>query len=140
MQTFLPYADFQHSAMTLDRMRLGKQRVEVVQILNALTGKSKGWTNHPATRMWRGYEPALALYGIVICDEWTQRGYRDTCRQKILDTVADCELHKKPVVMPDWLGDEVFHASHQSSLYRKNPSHYGIFGFCDDVADYVWPV
>ena len=36
MQTFLPYADFERTAAVLDVRRLGKQRVEVLQICNAL--------------------------------------------------------------------------------------------------------
>lgn len=38
MQTFLPYADFKKSAQVLDGMRLGKQRVETLQIMQALLG------------------------------------------------------------------------------------------------------
>ena len=33
MQTFLPYPDFARSARVLDRKRLGKQRVETLQVL-----------------------------------------------------------------------------------------------------------
>ena len=36
MQTFLPYPDFAKSAMCLDNKRLGKQRIECLQILKAL--------------------------------------------------------------------------------------------------------
>ena len=36
MQTFLPYPDFARSAQALDMRRLGKQRVEVLQILGTL--------------------------------------------------------------------------------------------------------
>ncbi len=54
MQTFLPYPDFAESARVLDNKRLGKQRVEVLQILNVLTDSTrKGWRNHPAVAMWR---------------------------------------------------------------------------------------
>ena len=38
MQTFLPYKSFTKSAQVLDYKRLGKQRVEAMQIFNALTG------------------------------------------------------------------------------------------------------
>lgn len=41
MQTFLPYADFSMSAKCLDYRRLGKQRVEAMQILNAIRGEKK---------------------------------------------------------------------------------------------------
>lgn len=36
MQTFLPYPSFSESARVLDNRRLGKQRVECLQILNTL--------------------------------------------------------------------------------------------------------
>jgi len=57
MQTFMPYgSQYDQTAKCLDVKRLGKQRVETYQILKALLGESKGWRNHPATRMWEGYE------------------------------------------------------------------------------------
>ena len=50
MQTFLPYPDFKQSAACLDYRRLGKQRVEGVQILKKILGEKslngkpyKGW-------------------------------------------------------------------------------------------------
>lgn len=134
MQTFLPYPDFQASATVLDRQRLGKQRVEVLQLLRALNGQTAGWTNHPAARMWRGYEPALRDYGITICDEWIARGYRDTCRGKIAALAAGNRVD------PPWLGDPEFHASHRSNLLRKDPDHYGLLFDEPDDLPYVWPV
>ena len=64
MQTFLPYEGFKQSFKILDYRRLGKQRVEARQVLNILRDKTstKGWRNHPITRMWDGYESALKLY------------------------------------------------------------------------------
>ena len=64
MQTFLPVADFKASAKILDYKRLGKQRVEGMQLLNAMQPDydKKGWLNHPATVMWTGYENALKEY------------------------------------------------------------------------------
>ncbi len=63
MQTFLPYPDFEASARVLDDRRLGKQRVEALQVLRALTRAQYGWKHHPAVRMWAGHEEALAAYG-----------------------------------------------------------------------------
>ena len=84
MQTFLPELTFEASASALDYRRLGKQRVETYQILRTLTGKSDSWKNHPAVKMWRGYEKALCAYGLAICEEWRYvRGYKDTCCEKI---------------------------------------------------------
>lgn len=135
MQTFLPYADFAKSASVLDRQRLGKQRVECKQIMLALEGKSRGWTNHPATRMWRGYEVALAHYAIAVCNEWRNRRYKD---ELIYFFMA---RSRGTLVLPHWLGDEKFHSSHRSNLLRKDPIHYSQFKWNDDPAtEYVWPV
>lgn len=146
MQTFLPYDSFYYSARVLDNQRLGKQRVETLQLLNALAGLSKGWTNHPAARMWRGYEHALAQYGLVMCREWITRGFKDTCFGKI-KTVSEqhfgpCDFHTlDDIVWPSWLGDQEFHLSHKSNLIRKDPERYG-WRWADvpDDLPYVWPV
>lgn len=131
MQTFLPYANFKKSAEVLDRQRLGKQRVECLQILNALTGKTKGWVNHPVTKMWRGYEQALIHYGIAICTEWKSRGYKDTCQEKI-EAMLPVETDYK---LPSFIGKYSFHQAMQSNLVRKNPEHYR--NFFPDVADNI---
>lgn len=137
MQTFVPYPDYYMSALVLDRQRLGKQRVETLQILNALAGISKGWTNHPAVRMWRGHENALVEYGVVVCTEWTERGYVDTCADKIKALWRPDESREAP----DWWGQVDVHLSHQSNLVRKAPKHYRrFFPFVPDNLDYVWPV
>lgn len=134
MQTFLPYPDFQESARCLDSRRLGKQRVEVLTILRILAGEVRGWQNHPAVLMWKGYENSLVKYGVAICDEWIRRGFADTCKPKII------ALKKKGRVKnPEWLGNPEFHRSHQSNLVRKDPVYRQYFDVPDDLP-YVWPV
>ena len=132
MQTFLPYADFVKTAKTLDYRRLGKQRVEAMQILNVLTGKQKkGWQNHPAVLMWKGHEAALMLYHNVMIDEWKLRGYRNNM---VKYDVSD------RVNLPEWIGDIDFHASHKSNLLRKDPVWYAQYGWnIPDNLEYVWP-
>jgi len=138
MQTFLPYPDFRKSAECLDRQRLGKQRVEVMQILKALHDGG-GWSSHPAVKMWRGHEQVLICYGHEICDEWISRGYKDTCKGKILQFRT--EFASCTIFAPDWLHTQAFHASHRSNLLRKDPEHYGQFGWTESPdLEYVWPV
>lgn len=137
MQTFLPYADFTESARALDYRRLGKQRVEAKQILNALAGLSKGWTNHPATRMWRGHEYYLALYGFIVCREWVARGYNDSLTPWFFRLLS--ELPDTPP--PPWLDNADLHLSHQSNLIRKDPEFYTpLFPGVPSDLPYVWPV
>jgi hypothetical protein len=38
-----------------------------------------------AVLMWKGYEEALARYGIDVCREWKRRGHADTCESKIIE-------------------------------------------------------
>ena len=137
MQTFLPYPDFAASAKTLDMKRLGKQRVETLQILKTVTGRSVGWQNHPATKMWKGYAPALLSYGLAVCDEWLSRGYKDTCREKMCALLAP----DKDITLPPWVGDPAVHASHRSNLLRKDPAWYGKWGWLEGPdLPYVWPI
>jgi hypothetical protein len=145
MQTFLPDPSFSRSAELLDYRRLGKQRVECKQILKALHGMSKGWVNHPATKMWRGYEYALALYGSAMCQEWIDRGYNDSLLPEFESVIAAMEESgvdpRDPRVYPGWLGDDNIHASHRSNLLRKDPTFYSRYGWSEpDDLEYVWPV
>lgn len=135
MQTFLAYPSFEESAKVLDRLRLGKERLEVWQILRTLTGESRAWLNHPAVLMWIGYEDALRSYGVFVCNEWTDRGYKDTMFQRFWNGLDP--LGMDDIVMPHWLGDERLHSSHRASLLAKNPEHYSQFGWTDDPAPFV---
>ena len=141
MQTFVPEISFANSVRVLDRQRLGKQRVETLQIMKALAGLSKGWVNHPATRMWRGYEAALLNYQKATCDEWRNRGYKDTCLFKTTAVYLEHFNHYDRVEMPHWVGDNRVHDSHKSALVFKDPVWYNQF-YPDVVGEYnyYWPV
>lgn len=139
MQTFLPLPDFRESARSLDRLRLGKQRVEVLQILKAIRNGG-GWANHPATNMWRGYEGALIRYGHEACLEWIRRGYRDTCDAKIQAFELDFDVTACSYELPYWFGDDRLHLSHQSNLVRKQAEYYRpLFPDVPDDLPYWWP-
>ncbi len=117
--------------------RLGKQRVENLQLIKAILDPDYGWQNHPCTNQWRNYLGALVEYQEAICNEWTSRGYKDTCLEKTYDLVGDMAFI---TVLPPWLGNEAFHRSHQSNLVRKDPEHYGpLFPFVPDSLEYIWP-
>jgi hypothetical protein len=149
MQTFLPYADFERSARVLDQRRLGKQRVECIQVVRGLTRSDYGWRHHPAVLMWKGHEEALARYAYTCCEVWLELGFADTCAATIATDLAGHGITAvrtqsalaEAGELPGWLGDEAFHRSHQSSLLRKDPEHYGpLFPGVPDDLEYVWPV
>jgi hypothetical protein len=169
MQTFLPYPDFSQSARVLDSKRLGKQRVECLQILetlqfgpyqkafrpkiyklpkwerceeqewndrntNEFIYRKTPWYNHPAVKMWRGFDGALTDYAEAICLEWRNRGFKDTCLDKLQIPMLN---HPRPA----WLSNEQFHDSHKSNLLRKNPEWYSKFGWnVPHDLPYIWPV
>ena len=130
MQTFLPYESFNKSASVLDWRRLGKQRVEGMQIINAINNPNpQGWKNHPATIMWTPYVDALKHYTNVMIREWISRGYNNN--MEIYDV--------NNMVKPHWLGKEEFHSSHRANLLRKDYEYYSQFSWKEDPkSPYVW--
>jgi len=143
VNTFLPVPDYEESAKILDYRRLGKQRVEALQIVKANLGLTKGWVNHPAAVMWRGYEASLISYGSAMCAVWLDLGYKDNCLGQFLGYMSDLIILEHPSVTagnPPWLGNNAFHESHQSNLLRKDPTYYGQYGWSvDDTLPYYWP-
>ncbi|MEV7605078.1 MSMEG_6728 family protein [Paenarthrobacter sp. NPDC089322] len=142
MQTFLPFADFRESAAALDTSRLGKQRVEALQVLRALVIPEYGWQSHPAVRMWMGHVPALTMYGLAMADEWINRGHPDNTRANITEFAPQAAHpdYASKIVMPPWLGYEELHVSHRSKLIGKDPKFYGpLFPGTEEKLDYVWP-
>ncbi|MEV0359312.1 MSMEG_6728 family protein [Nocardia sp. NPDC050697] len=149
MQTFLPYPDFTATARVLDVKRLGKQRVEGIQVVRALTVPGYGWRHHPAAAMWAGYEEALVRYGLDVCAVWVELGHADSCAATMVRDLAEgtgivaprsqTELERAGE-LPPWLGDEAFHRSHQAALVQKDPEFYRVrFPEVPDDLPYVWP-
>jgi hypothetical protein len=149
VQTFLPVADFEASARFLDPARLGKQRVETLQVLRALELPDYGWTSHPVVRMWRGRSPALVAYGLATVRAWRDVGHADSTEPLIAEFapevvgVSQAELGRAGL-LPGWLGDEALHLSHRSNLRAKDPGYYRprfeeVFGDEPDDLPYVWP-
>ncbi len=145
MQTFLPYSSFYKTALCLDWRRLGKERVETWQIYKTLI-KGSRWKNHPAVKMWKGYEGYLILYGMIICQEWRKRGYKDKMLKRFLNAFYTSPgLKMEP---PKWLGNKPFHSIHRSVLLAKNHKWYKQFNWEENPATknskgkwpYIWPL
>ncbi|RBY86177.1 MSMEG_6728 family protein [Blastococcus sp. TF02A-26] len=149
MQTFLPVADFAESARLLDSPRLGKQRVETLQVLRALELPDYGWVSHPVVRMWRGRTPALVAYGLAMVRVWRERGFADSTFTQIGEFAPEVvEASQEELaaagLLPSWLGDPALHLSHRSNLLAKEPEFYRprftvLFGSEPDDLPYVWP-
>lgn len=134
----------------LDNKRLFKQAVECKQILLALgisvgankpTG-SKAWQNHPAVRMWRGHELALAIYSVHIAREVrTRLRYKDKFLEEFLDVARALRKPGEPARYPHWMRDWSIMTSHRSNLLRKHKDWYSRFNWLvKPDLPYVWPV
>lgn len=127
----------------LDYRRLGKQRVECKQIYQALILPSAGWKNHPAVKMWKGYELSLLDYAIEIYNEWISRGYKDSLHGYFVTAraVAMEESEEKHYPLkPHWFGWTSFHSSHRAALLKKDFLHYSQFKWKEvPQISYIWP-
>jgi hypothetical protein len=157
MQTFLAYDAHLDTAQCLDRSRLGKQRVEAIQLLNAghdlfydhdlkrvVDRPAKGWQNVAVTRAWRPYPLALVAYGLTMCREWTRRGYVDNCSRQFAAYAEYFRDTGEEYVEPDWwINAPMRYAiirSHRSNLIRKDPGYYGkMWPNIPPDLEYVWP-
>jgi hypothetical protein len=91
--------------------------------------------------MWVDHEVALLTYAIVMCREWKKRGFQDRLEAEF----AAAYDRLRPAVpanrYPPWFGSHELHASHRSSLLRKDLRHYRQFGWNDPIyLPYHWPV
>jgi Pyrimidine dimer DNA glycosylase len=145
MQTFLPVADFAETARLLDSPRLGKQRVETLQVLRALELPDYGWASHPVVTMWRGRTAGLVVYGLAMVRAWKERGFADSTETLIAEFAPDAARMTQDDaaaagLLPSWVGDEELHLSHRSNLLAKDPDFYRVrFPGDPDDLPYKWP-
>ena len=161
--TLLPYESFSESARVLDRALLSRQRLDGLEIIDALvaTPPEASSAVDPGVAMWGGYGIALTTYILACCNEWTGRGYRDGVKSKVLKRVGarlnmspeavegaahqdllalEAEWGNSLHMLPPWLGLDELHTSHQAYLLRKNPGWYRKYGWdVDDSRPLVWP-
>src|SRR3954453_380180 len=129
MQTFLPVADFTESARLLAEPRLGKQRVECLQVLRALELPDCGWANPPVGATWRGHTAGLVVYSLAMVRVWRERGFADSTETLIAEFAPEVvgrpqEELATEGLLPSWVGDEALHRSHRSNLLAKDPEYY----------------
>ena len=140
MQTFITDFDLEKSAKNLDNKRLGKQRIEAIQIAKILIeGENYRWKNHPAVLMWKGYEAFLVKkYIKAILKEWNSREFSNTKSLKDYRRLYRLVFHME-IIKPDWITAELI-KSHRSKLIQKHPDYYKkIWPDIPDNLEYIWP-
>ena len=139
MQTFLPHLSVVDAIKILDNKRLGKQRVEAIQIASCLLEKETKWKNHPAVLMWKGYEDYLVLWYLWLTILlYENRGFKNI---KCLEHYSRLKklVKYENIKRPPWYNAQ-FVERHQSNLLRKNKEYYSkYFPNVPDNLEYIWP-
>jgi len=150
MQIFLPEYTFAESAAVLDQKRLVKQLLEGRQIMTALSGNSKGWVNHPATRMFRGHAGVLYYYLACIRNEMERRGYKWENNWHEIEIMYSTYFYNERIY-PKWMLTGEFAKvvnTHRANLHLKAPELYPQYALevvnyrddvCCDRCNYYWP-
>lgn len=131
MNTFITNTDFRKSAANLDSQRLGAQIYEGIHILSSLLGVNdklvnpkRDVSNHPASKLWVGYEPNLLSYILYHMREWTFRGYSSDINQQNIDIIYDVRTFWDGAeLIPAWITNKLIE-THRSVLIQKKPSFY----------------
>ena len=118
MQVFIPYASPFDTAMCMknDTKRFLKQIQETRQILAAIYDPTRGYANHPVTKMYKNHTEWLFLYlrvfEFVRDNDITQARFTSFCADK-------CR--------PEWMTGELCD-QHKRRLHTKNPQRYPHWG------------
>lgn len=134
LTTYVPMADAVEVAEILNNVDIGHVASTVHSLLKEMHAETPCYLrDHPYYKMWVGHAPALAAYGLAMCDEIRKRDRFETrdarevfeaveegIRQHLeYATAADYTL-----TYPQWWGDVELHLAHQSELVRRYPGHY----------------
>lgn len=111
MQVFLPYSNLSEvvTCLVKDKRRFNKQIIECGQIIAAIKGDSKAWSNHPIVWQYRDY------VGFLVCYKKCLEG----------DTTATPQL-------PPFALNQEYLDSHKKRLYQKNPEAFAEFAEYDN--------
>ena len=153
MQTFLPYKDFDKSAHALDSRRLNKQILEGYQILKVLNNPDPkaAWRNHPAVKMWRGFEVTLFDYILAMIREADRRGIKTDKNKDNLIQLRVATIKNWGNGVPEWYNNKTIMkrvtTTHKANLYRKDDAYYNHFASavtspsnepCCEKCNYYW--
>ncbi|MEM0440380.1 MAG: pyrimidine dimer DNA glycosylase/endonuclease V [Candidatus Caldarchaeum sp.] len=130
MQIFRPYVDWRKSAAVLDDLRLGKQRVEAKQVLNAFFRKLgyirdglKGWLSHPIVILYynngKPYIDDVVGFFYACVDEWKRRGKQSNVN---LDDIQ--QYIEKTEKTPGTPVNRIHEIEYRRILLVKDPKHY----------------
>jgi len=131
-------------ALELPEMALSFDHVEVLfnTLIYGPVDSPWGEPPLPLTRMWIGYEAALAAYGAALGASLVRHGIHVGVRHiEMANSLQDLRTHgdPAPLVMPPWLSDLDVLRSHRSNMMRRWPDRYSWKG-TPPLMPYIWPI
>jgi len=121
--------NFNTSASLLDSKRLGSTIYESIHILASILHKNmdlvnpkRDVSNHPASKLWIGYERELGAYIYAHIEEWCNRGYKTDVNLKNYHIITS-GLGRGIYHIPKWISNELIE-THRNVIYRKKPDFY----------------
>lgn len=133
MQTWITDSNFLKSAKNLDKKRLHSQIYEGIHILasllncnNKLINPKRSVKNHPAAKLWSGYENELFNYidihMAVIDPCYIIKNNINTLNLLLLVDIGKFHINEQ-FVIPNWITPELIRV-HRSVLIQKKPEYY----------------
>jgi hypothetical protein len=90
--------------------------------------KGNGWKNHPAVKMFEGYEVTLYMYLVAIRNEMKDRGYKWEKNWAVIQDIYERHYQNELQATPFWMADEELWnrvmITHRGRLWEKAPEHY----------------
>ena len=140
MQSWILDKDFYKSASYLDRNRLQANIYENIHILaslldvnDKLVNPKRNVKNHPASKLWIGYEGILLDYIYCHLQKWNRLGYRQGVNYKNFKILRLEVLINLIDPIPLWITDELIE-THRSVLIQKEIEKENNFDF-DEYGD-----
>lgn len=140
----LPDSDFDQASRMFTTDDLVLVRNSVISTLStlALAEDPLQVVNQPALA-WQGYEPQLALYGIILNAQYADRLKVATvtrfCKERLEYYMATFTAGSYSMERPAWSFDDDVILSHRAFLVRANMTYRHIFGGAlDDQLPFRW--
>jgi hypothetical protein len=145
MMTWMTRMSFFDTAADLKLNELALAFVEAESLFNEMiygdAAEEVGPAPLPLTKMWYGYEPALAAYAITAGATLVAHGVGTGVRTvELARTVDGLRANGDPaeLVMPPWLTDTDVLRSHRSNMMRRWPDRYS-WSKTPPNMPYIWP-
>lgn len=132
MNSFITDYDFYQCGMNLDTRRHGAMVYENIHMLasnlgvnDRLVNPKRDVSNHPACKLWKGYEEQHLFYINSLLVSWIHKGYKSTVNKqnyKMLYKVCN-PFGENLFKTPPWITDELIE-THRSVLIQKKPEYY----------------